>query len=112
MKGFAAFKPNVPVAFAWEPVIIKPARKPIVSGRMVSRDWIECSITLRRGLTGAKPEAVCYWAFELVGARPEDDLDDMFPGTGAVAGAWEDWRSQPNMFPAEDAPSEQFALDD
>jgi hypothetical protein len=28
VKGFAAFKRNVPVAYAWEPVIIKPARKP------------------------------------------------------------------------------------
>lgn len=26
VKGFAAFKRNVPVAYAWEPVIIKSAR--------------------------------------------------------------------------------------
>lgn len=94
VKGFAAFKRNVPVAYAWEPVIVKPARKPVVSKRLVMRDWIECSITLKRGLTGAKPEAVCHWAFEMVGARPEDDLDDMFPGTGAVAAAWRTWRGK------------------
>lgn len=92
VKGFAAFKRNVPVAYAWEPVLIRPARKPVVSKRMVMRDWIQESITLRRGLTGAKPEAVCHWAFELVGARPEDDLHDMFPGTGAVTEAWRTWR--------------------
>lgn len=90
-KGFAAFKRNVSVAYAWEPVIVKPARKPVVSKRLVMRDWIECSITLKRGLTGAKPEAVCHWAFEMVGARPDDELDDMFPGTGAVATAWRIW---------------------
>ncbi len=92
VKGFAAFKRNVSVAYAWEPVIVKPARKPVVSKRLVMRDWIESPITLRRGLTGAKPEKVCHWAFEMVGARPEDDLIDIFPGTGAVTEAWRTWR--------------------
>ena len=92
VKGFAAFKRNVPVAWAWEPVIVKPTRKPVVSKRLVLRDWIECPITLRRGLTGAKPEAVCHWCFETVAARPDDTLDDLFPGTGAVAEAWRTWR--------------------
>ncbi|MFT9073650.1 hypothetical protein [Gluconobacter potus] len=92
VKGFAAFKRNVPVAYAWEPVIIKAARRPVVSPRLVMRDWIQESITLRRGLTGAKPEAVCHWAFELLGARPDDALDDLYPGTGAVTRAWESWR--------------------
>lgn len=94
VKGFAAFKRNVSVAYAWEPVIIKAARKPVVSKRQVNRDWINESITLRRGLTGAKPEAVCHWAFELLGARPDDDLHDLFPGTGAVTKAWQTWRGK------------------
>lgn len=92
VKGFAAFKRNVSVAYAWEPVFVKAARKPVVSKRIVMRDWIECPITLRRGLVGAKPEKVCHWAFEMVGARPEDDMVDLFPGTGAVTKAWESWR--------------------
>lgn len=92
VKGFAAFKRNVSVAYAWEPVIVKAARKPAVSKRIVMRDWVEAPITLRRGLTGAKPEKVCHWAFEMLGARPEDDLDDLFPGTGAVTEAWRTWR--------------------
>lgn len=94
VKGFAAFKRNVSVAYAWEPVIIKPARKPVVSKRLVMRDWIQESITLRKGLTGAKPEAVCHWAFELLGARPDDELHDLFPGTGAVTKAWATWRGK------------------
>jgi hypothetical protein len=94
VKGFAAFKRNISVAYAWEPVIIKAARKPVVSKRQVNRDWIQESITLKRGLTGAKPEAVCHWAFELLGARPDDDLDDMFPGTGAVTKAWATWQGK------------------
>lgn len=92
VKGFAAFKRNVSVAYAWEPAIVKPARKPVVSKRLVNRDWVECPITLRRGLTGAKPEKVCHWAFEMLGARPEDELCDLYPGTGAVTRAWATWQ--------------------
>lgn len=94
VKGFAAFKKNVSVAYAWEPVIVKPARKPVVSKRLVMRDWIQESITLKRGLTGAKPEAVCHWAFEMVGACPDDELVDLYPGTGAVSRAWQTWRGK------------------
>lgn len=52
VKGFAAFKRNVSVAYAWEPVIVKAARKPVVSKRLVMRDWIQESITLKRGQIG------------------------------------------------------------
>jgi len=92
VKPFAAFKRNVSVAYAWEPVIIKPARKPVVSKRLVMRDWIDCPITMKRGLTGAKPEKVCHWAFEMVAARPDDDFVDLFPGSGAVSAAWTTWQ--------------------
>jgi len=94
VKGFAAFKRNVSVAYAWEPVIIKAARKPVVTKRLIYRDWIECPITLKRGLVGAKPERVCHWAFEMAGAHPDDILSDLFPGTGAVSRAWETWRQK------------------
>jgi hypothetical protein len=93
VKPFAAFKRNVSVAYAWEPVVVKFARKPVVSHRIVMRDWVSESITLKKGLVGVKPEAVCRWAFEMLGAEPEDDLDDMFPGTGSVSKAWEAWRA-------------------
>jgi hypothetical protein len=92
-KTFAAFKRNVPVAYAWEPVLVKPARKPVVSGRVRPlRDWLAEPITLKRGLTGAKPEKVCKWLFECLGAEPGDDLVDVYPGSGAVTRAWESWR--------------------
>lgn len=94
VKPFAAFKRNVSVAYAWEPVLIKAARKPVVRKGMIYRDWIAESITLKRGLTGAKPEKVCHWAFALVGAEPGDELVDLFPGTGSVSRAWESWQPQ------------------
>jgi hypothetical protein len=91
VKPFAAFKRNVSVAYAWEPVFVRPCRKPVVSGRIVMRDWISESITLKKGLSGVKPEKVCRWAFEMVGAEPTDVLDDLYPGTGAVSAAWRGW---------------------
>jgi hypothetical protein len=96
VKTFAAFKKGVRPAYAWEPVIFKPCRRMAqdFSGRMIQRDWIACPITLKRGLAGAKPEAVCHWVFEVVGAEKGDELIDLFPGTGAVARAWESWRPQ------------------
>jgi hypothetical protein len=92
VKPFAAFKRNVSVAYVWEPVIVKSCRKPVVTGRVVMRDWVSQGITLKKGLVGAKPEAVCLWAFEMVGLTLADDLSDLFPGTGAVSRAWAKWK--------------------
>jgi hypothetical protein len=78
-------------------VIVKAARKPIVKSGMVYRDWIAEPITLKRGLTGAKPAAVCRWLFEVMGCEPDDELHDLFPGTGAVTEAWDSWRSQTRL---------------
>jgi hypothetical protein len=101
VKPFAAFKRNVPVAYAWEPVIVRPCRKPVV-GRTVKplRDFISHNITMKKGLCGVKPEAVCHWAFEVMGANTDDELVDLFPGTGAVTRAWESWRELINKTPA------------
>lgn len=94
VKPFAAFKRNVSVAYAWEPVVVKAIRKPVVSGHVVMRDFVSEPITMKRGLTGAKPEAVCRWAFEVAGAEPTDEFHDLFPGSGAVQRAWDAWSAQ------------------
>ena len=92
VKPFAAFKSNVPLAYAWEPVLVSAARKPVVGGLTVPlRDYLSEPITMQRGVSGAKPERVCWWLFEAVGAEPDDQLDDMYPGSGAVARAWDTW---------------------
>ena len=87
VKPFAVFKPNVRVAYAWEPVIFRGGRKGTREQDTV-RDWLAESITLRRGLTGAKPRKFCLWVFDLLNAQPGDTLNDMFPGSGAVEAAW------------------------
>lgn len=96
-KTFAAFKRNVSPAYAWEPIIVKPLGHALPNRRVDSptmRDWYACSITLQKGLTGAKPADLCRWLFEACGLEPTDELVDLFPGTGAVTEAWESWRAQ------------------
>lgn len=105
VKPFAAFKRNVSVAYAWEPVFIKAARKPVVTAGNVSRDFIAESITMKRGLTGAKPDAVCRWAFRCMGADRGDELHDLFPGSGAVGRAWESWAAQDELVLVQSAPA-------
>jgi hypothetical protein len=93
VKPFAAFKRNVRVAYAWEPVIVKVADR--LDGAIPTRDFVAEPITMQRGLTGAKPEAWCYWLFAAMGLRPGlDELHDLFPGSGAVARAWDAWSAQ------------------
>ena len=84
VKPFAAFKRNVRIAYTWEPVLFKPARDSSELGAPVGRDHLAESITLRRGLTGAKPERFCQWVLDLLGYIEGDTVDDLFPGTGVM----------------------------
>jgi len=82
VKPFAAFKRNVRIAYTWEPVIFSPGRDSSTDGAPVGRDHLAESITMRKGFTGAKPEAFCRWVLELMGWLPGDQIDDLYPGTG------------------------------
>jgi hypothetical protein len=97
VKPFASFKKHVAVAYAWEPVLVKPARPRPFDGYTTIRDWFAESITLKKGMTGVKPAAVCQWLFAVMGCEPDDDLADLFPGSGAVMDAWLAWRSQTRL---------------
>jgi hypothetical protein len=92
VKPFASFKPGVNPAYAWEPVIVRGGRK---RGREqeTMRDWVAAPITLKKGLAGAKPEKFCWWLFDVLGMTPDDELVDLFPGSGAVVTAWQAWRA-------------------
>lgn len=85
VKPFAAFKKNVRIAYTWEPVLFKPGRDRSLDGAPVGRDHLAESITMKKGLTGAKPDKFCAWILTLLGYVPgEDVLDDIFPGTGIM----------------------------
>lgn len=87
VKPFASFKPGINPGYCWEPVVFAGGRK---LGRDVDtvRDFISESITLEKGLTGAKPFKVCLWVLDMLGYQPGiDELDDIFPGTGVMGKA-------------------------
>lgn len=90
VKPFAAFKPNVNPGYTFEPVIFSGGRKR-TREQDTLRDWVSANITLRRGLTGAKPRDFCLWVIEFLNAQAGDQFDDLFPGTGAFISAWRDF---------------------
>lgn len=87
---------------AWEPVIYLGGRAAEPSGvdeRRVDSlvHGVAPMTTLPGRVVGAKPAAFSRWVFDLLGARPIDTLDDLFPGSGAVARAWSAFtRSEPS----------------
>jgi hypothetical protein len=95
VKPFTTFFPNVPVAWAWEPVIVRGGRKRSKEEPTV-RDYVVANSPAIRGkgFTGRKPDEFCYWLFSVLGMEPDDELVDIFPGSGAVGAAWDRWRAQ------------------
>lgn len=97
VKPFCAFKRGVRPCYAWEPVIFRGGRNPsnghahpppVKGGQQTTpKDFIAESITLQKGLTGAKPEKVCRWILDLLNAQPGDEVVDLFPGTGIMSEA-------------------------
>ena len=88
--------------WSWEPVIIKGGRRG--DGAPVVRDVLVAPMPHNpRGgrLIGQKPDSFSRWVFGLLGARPGDHLDDMFPGSGSVARAWTVYASQEWLQPVD-----------
>jgi hypothetical protein len=85
--------------YGWEPVILRGGRRdPDLDW---PRDWLVGSpdlYTLRAKpaghVTGAKPAVFLRWLFACLGAHCGDELVDLFPGSGAVATAWEAFTAQ------------------
>lgn len=91
IKPFCVYKPNVNPAYAWEPVIFRGARKRD-RWEPKTRDWVSAVIPMTKGFPGEKPAGFCWWIFDFLGAEPDDEFHDLFPGSGAVQRAWEQWR--------------------
>lgn len=94
-KSFCAFKRGVRPAYSWEPVIWRggrnpnfghPHKPPPKGGKQnTPKDFIVAPITLKKGLTGAKPEKVCDWILDLLNAQEGDEVVDLYPGTGIMS---------------------------
>lgn len=84
VKKFHQIRPMT-VQYAWEPVVWRGGRKDHKRTPMV-RDWFTSHPTMRRGLSGAKPDDFNRWVLDLLNFDPaEDTLDDLFPGSGGMA---------------------------
>lgn len=94
IKPQAPWRP-VSVQYGWEPVLVYGGR-PRDPGDFL-RDWVSC-VPGSTSVPGAKPNAFCYWLFNVLGARPDDEMVDLFPGSGAVARAWENWCAARPLF--------------
>jgi hypothetical protein len=88
IKPFHAYKKGVRPAYAWEPIIYRGGRNknppaPPKGGKAITpKDFVIANITLKKGLTGAKPEKVCEAILDWLNVIPGDEVHDLFPGTG------------------------------
>lgn len=100
VKPFTAFRPNVGVAYAWEPVIVCGGRKR-TRGQATLFDWVSATVTPSREHTvlGKKPTKFCFWLFQVMNMQPGDELHDLFPGSGAVTKAWDAYCRQTVLTP-------------
>jgi hypothetical protein len=88
---------------AWEPVIVAGGRPT----RLGVRDKLDNALVWGGrqhshpdALIGMKSAAFCEWTFRMLGATRLDSLDDLFPGSGAVARAWSMYTRAPSRGPA------------
>jgi hypothetical protein len=76
----------------WEPVVYAGGRRLVQEPSDAPRDALDYvsrpRLTDPNRVVGSKPSAFAFWVFELMGARPGDDLVDLFPGSGGIARAW------------------------
>lgn len=89
VKPFASFKKNVNPTYAWEPLLFHaPSRG---SKRKFVHDWVACCPQMKALVVGQKPLDFCFWMFQMLGLTPQDGFDDLFPGSGNVNYAHEQY---------------------
>lgn len=104
VKPFVSFKPNVFPAYCWEPVLLRGGRKrPHGSKTPHVRDYLSLPISLGSPFKGAKPAGFVRWLLAALRVRQDDEFVDLFPGSGAVSRAYEQWREQCPLFDPEEA---------
>jgi len=72
---------------SWEPVIVHGGRQKWGEAPRV-RDLMSS------GALAATGDVFSRWLFDLLGATQDDQLDDLFSGSGTVGREWEKFRSQ------------------
>lgn len=95
VKGWASWKRNASPAHAWEPVLIYGHRKRGEADKV--RDYFTHNGVTDWRWPGAKPPPVIRWVFAALGLEDEDELEDLYPGSGAVTAAWDAYRREPRL---------------
>ncbi len=102
----AWYKPIAPplgdhFRYTWEPVIMRPVRRygpgwvPLAC--IASPDMYTWRPVPDEHVIGAKPEQFCHWLFACAGLTREDEVVDLFPGSGAVGRAWSTYQPGPTV---------------
>lgn len=66
-------------------IVTKQERLPAGQPRYA---MVKSDIRAGRTFLGRKPVAFSLWLLDLLGWKPGDKIDDLFPGSGAVQAAW------------------------
>ena len=90
VKPFSRTFPGINPIYAWEPVIWRGGRKGH-DNNPTTFDWVAQSCPRNNGFIGQKPRRFCLWLFNLLGLQPQDELVDLFPGSGAVTAHWREF---------------------
>ena len=82
--------------YSWEPVILRPVRRPgpgyVKTHLVLSPPQFTFRPRPPEHVIGEKPEGFAHWIFASAGLTPSDTLTDMFPGSGAISRAWRTWQ--------------------
>lgn len=80
----SGYKPGQRIIRAWEPVVYDtPRRRESDPGARI-RDTLSANATQGRGLPGVKPDAFNRWILDLLGVAEDDEMVDLFPGSGGM----------------------------
>lgn len=77
---------------AWEPLLVYGGRELPTAAPQTVLDHLDYRgryDAFPGALVGMKPPEFAVWMFAQLGALPGDELDDLYPGSGAIGRAWE-----------------------
>jgi hypothetical protein len=106
-RGVRPTRSKRPIS-AWEPLIVSGGRELPTDRPQQIRDALAYGGRYRRypgAMVGMKPPQFAAWMFAQLGARPGDQLVDLYPGSGAVGEAWRRYSGRPPLsLPAAPSP--------
>lgn len=104
VKPYVPHRPGVWPTYAWEPVICVPLARPSDRSRWTPMDWFQSKPAGhsrggagKQRILGEKPPVFVSWMLECCRVERQDEVVDVFPGSGAVGEAVAQWRAQTRL---------------